>query len=465
MTSNIHQLSKKPEHPATEAMPPEYSDELLALRFAHLHAEHLRYVAPWSRWLKWGGTHWVKDVTLEARNLARTVCRAASSECSGLPIGMKVASGKTIAAVETLAKADRHLAATVDQWDADPWLLNTPAGTIDLRTGKSSTHNPVDYCTKIAAVAPGGECPLWLNFLAKIFEGDVELIAFVQRMAGYALTGITREHALFFLYGTGANGKSVLINTIAGMIGEYHRPAPIETFTTSAVDRHPTEVARLCGARLVTASETEEGRRWAESRIKELTGGDPIAARFMRQDHFEYQPQFKLVIAGNHKPGLKSVDEAIRRRFHLIPFNVTIPPVERDLELANKLKQEWPGILAWTIEGCLQWQSAGLKPPKAVQQATTQYFEAEDSFALWLDECCKKNADGWESSSELFACWKNWASSKGEAVGTDKRLAQLLEANGLKRQRKSKGKREFAGIRLLESAKVVSMPGGMGTGG
>ena len=157
-----------------------------------------------------------------------------------------------------------------------------------------------------------------------------------------ALTGITREHALFFGHGTGANGKSVFVSTVAGMMGNYHRSAPIETLTASSSDRHPTDLAGLRGARLVTAVETEEGRRWAESKIKALTGGDMIAARFMRQDFFEYTPQFKLMIAGNHKPGLRSVDEAIRRRFHLIPFTVTIPPEERDLELGDKLKGECP---------------------------------------------------------------------------------------------------------------------------
>ena len=181
-------------------------------------------------------------------------------------------------------------------------------------------------------------------------DGDHELVAFLQRVAGYALTGSTSAHALFFLYGTGANGKSVFVNTVAGILGDYHRTAPIETFTASSHERHPTDLAGLRGARLVTAVETEEGRRWAESRIKALTGGDKIAARFMRQDFFEFTPQFKLLIAGNHKPGLRSVDEAIRRRFNLIPFAVTIPDEERDENLTDNLKAEWPGILAWMIE-------------------------------------------------------------------------------------------------------------------
>jgi putative DNA primase/helicase len=179
--------------------------------------------------------------------------------------------------------------------------------------------------------------------LRRITAGDDRLVSYLQRAFGYALTGNVREHALFFGYGTGANGKGVTLNTLAGILGDYHESAPIETFTASSGDRHPTELADLRGARLVTATETEEGRRWAESRIKMLTGGDRVKARFMRQDFFEYNPQFKLFITGNHKPSLRSVDEAIRRRFHLIPFTVTIPPEQRDPDLAEKLKTEWPG--------------------------------------------------------------------------------------------------------------------------
>ena len=258
--------------------------------------------------------------------MARRICRDASAECNGKK-GEKaaLASAKTVSAIERLAKSDRRIAATIDQWDADPWLLNTPDGVVDLRTGTLRAHRASDYMTKITVAGPGGACPIFLRFLDRITGSDPELVAYLRRALGYALTGITREHALFFGYGTGANGKSVLLSTVAGILGDYHKTAPIETFTASNVDRHPTDLAMLRGARLVTATETEEGRQWAESRIKTLTGGDRVSARFMRQDFFEFTPQFKLFIAGNHRPGLRSVDEAIRRRFHLVPFAVTIP--------------------------------------------------------------------------------------------------------------------------------------------
>jgi putative DNA primase/helicase len=221
-------------------------------------------------------------------------------------------------------------------------------------------HRPEDHLTKITAVAPSGDCPLWLAFLDRIFGGNTELIGYVQRMLGYSLTGSTREQAMFFGYGTGGNGKSVLIDTVAGILDDYHTTAPIETFAATSGDRHPTELARLGGARLVTAVETEEGRRWAETRIKTLTGGDRIAARFMRQDFFEFKPQFKLFIVGNHQPLLRTVDEAIRRRFNMVPFEVTIPVDERDGTLGGRLKSEWPGILQWMINGCGYWQEKGL---------------------------------------------------------------------------------------------------------
>ena len=214
-------------------------------------------------------------------------------------------------------------------------------------------------------------------------------------------------------------------------MGDYHRTASIETFTVSNMDRHPTDLAGLRGARLVTATETEEGRRWAESRIKQLTGGDIISARFMRPDFFEYVPQFTLIIVGNHKPGLRSVDEAIRRRFHLIPFNITNTEKERDPSLGDKLKDEWPGILHWCIEGCLAWQKQGLAAPKAVLEATAAYLESEDAFAAWIDEECERNANAWTRTSELFASWRAWAERSGVPYGDTKRFRDKLETRGI----------------------------------
>jgi putative DNA primase/helicase len=457
LTIRFHSKSEKPLASAVappdesqivgsaDTRPPAFSDEALALRFAERHAD-LRFVAAWNKWLIWDGARWRFDDTLHAFDLARHVCREAARECNDQH-GASIASARTRGAVEHLARSDRRIAATINQWDADPWLLNTPDGVVDLRTGKARTHRGEDYMTKITAVGPRGGCPRFLAFLDRIAGGDSELVSYLQRMFGYALTGITREHALFFGYGTGANGKSVLMSTVSGALGDYHKTAPIEAFIATNGDRIPNDIAGLRGARLVTATETEEGRRWAEAKIKSLTGGDKIAARFMRAEWFEFLPAFKLVIAGNHKPSLRSVDEAIRRRFHLIPFAVTIPPEERDGELTEKLKAEWPGILAWMIEGCSRWQNGGLQPPQAVHAATEAYLAVEDAIAAWIDDKCDRDPNAWSSSAELFASWTAWATAAGEPVGSQKRFSQTLETRNFTR-RKTEVAQGFLGLRV-----------------
>jgi len=423
-----------------------FSEVALAQRFVDRHAENVRFVDRWGRWMVWDGTRWRHDDTRNAADLARILCDEAATECERRA-SERVGSAKTVSAVLYLASVDRRLAATVGQWDADPWLLNTPDGVIDLRTSKLRPHRHDDYLTKVTAVGPRGDCPLFLRFLHRITGGDTDLIAYLQRALGYALTGVTSGHALFFAYGTGANGKSVLLSTIAGILGDYHKTSAMETFTASKGDRHPTELADLRGARLVTASETEEGRNWAESRIKQLTGGDRISARFMRQDFFEFQPTFKLFVAGNHKPTLCSVDEAMRRRVHMMPFAVTIPPNERDGELSEKLKAERPGILKWLIEGCLRWQREKLAPPQAVTAATAGYMEAEDTIASWIGDRCERDPVAWTSSTELFGSWVAWANAAGERAGSQKRLTQTLESHGFRRH-KTRYAQGFYGLRV-----------------
>jgi putative DNA primase/helicase len=428
---------------------PAFSDEALALEFARRHEHGLRYVAAWSRWYRWTGQRWEADDTLGAFDLARAVCREAAQGCNKDASAKQLGAAKTVAGVVSLARADRRLAATVDQWDADPWLLNTPGGVVDLRTGEARPTTPSDHMTKITAVAPGGDCPLWRGFLDRVTAGDSALQGYLQRLVGYGLTGSTREHVLPFAHGSGGNGKGVFLGAIAGLMGDYAVTAPIETFAASSGDRHPTELAMLRGARLVTAQETEEGRRWAESRIKSLTGGDRITARFMRADFFEFDPQFTLLIAGNHKPGLRSVDEAIRRRFHLIPFTVTISRDERDERLPEKLKAEWSGILRWAIDGCLAWQRQGLNPPDTILAATSAYLDAQDALGAWLDECCDLDANATQPRSELFASWQAWAEKAREFVLPRARFFDALEARGFDPMTR-KGTRAYRGISLKQ---------------
>jgi putative DNA primase/helicase len=323
--------------------------------------------------------------------------------------------------------------------------------TIDLSTGLTRDSQQLDYITKIAGtyIDKSMDVPVWGSFLDRITGGDVELQAYLQRVAGYCTTGLTTEHVLFFLYGTGANGKSVFVNTLAGIWGDYHVTAPTDTFIESKNDRHPTDLAMLQGARLVTAQETEKGRHWAEAKIKMLTGGDRVSARFMRGDFFTYIPQFKLMISGNHKPSLRSVGEAMRRRIHLVPFDVTIPPHEPDPQLSTKLKGEWPGILAWAVEGCIAWQRLGLAPPPAVTGATDEYLAAEDDMQAWLDECCVIDPALQEGSGALYESWKVWADRTRVVggAGSQKAFSQTLTEHGFRSDRRRTGT-VFFGLRV-----------------
>jgi putative DNA primase/helicase len=321
--------------------------------------------------------------------------------------------------------------------------------TLDLKTGKAYPHRREDYCTKITAVAADERVPipLWKAFLAKITAANKDLQDYLQRVAGYCMTGLTTEHVLFFLYGTGANGKGVFLNTLRGIWGDYAVVASMETFIETKYSQHSTDLAMLQGARLVIAQEVEKNKAWAEAKLASMTGGDPITARYMRQDFFTYQPKFKLMIAGNHKPSLRSVNEAIRRRLQLIPFIVTIPAAERDKDLFEKLKPEWPGILNWALEGSLSWQKIGLASPAVVREASEAYFAEEDTLSNWIDECCALDKAYSELSSALYASWKRWAEVAGEYPGSNKAFTKSLDERHYKHKHTREGTM-FSGIAL-----------------
>lgn len=424
------------------------TEDALALAFTRRYHRDWRYVATWGRWLVWDGTRWRTEDTLAATDLIRSVCRHAALRADNPKIAAKLASSSTVGGVERLARADRRHAATTEEWDADPWLLNSPGGVVDLKTGRKRPNDRADRMTKITTASPSGECPQWTAFLSDVTGGDADLQAYLQRMVGYCLTGVTSAHALFFLYGTGANGKSVFANVISTILGDYAATASMDTFVETRGDRHPTDLAGLRGARFVTAIETEQGRRLNESKVKAITGGDKISARFMRQDFFEYTPQFKPVIVGNHKPAIRNIDEAMKRRMHLIPFTVTIPPDRRDARLTEKLLAERDGILAWAVAGCLAWQREGLKPPASVVSATEEYFEAEDALGRWLDERCVRTGNAKSLTAELFTDWKQWAEASGEFIGSQRRFSDLLITRGVEKWRNSVGVRGFQGVGL-----------------
>jgi putative DNA primase/helicase len=424
------------------------TEDGLSTAFTKRYGDDWRYCSLWGKWLVWTGVRWNADQVLYVAHLVRGVCRVASYKADSARIKAKLASASTISAVEKIARSDPKHAATADEWDADTWALNTPGGVVDLRSGAIRAHRREDRMTKITTATPRGDSPIWRVFLNDITGGDAELMAYLQVMVGYCLTGVTSEHALFFLYGTGANGKSVFVNVLTTILGDYAANAPMDTFMESRTDRHPTDLAGLRGSRFVSSIETEQGRRWNESKVKAITGGDKVSARFMRQDFFEYIPQFKLVIAGNHKPSIRNVDEAMKRRLHLIPFTVTIPPERRDGKLTDKLLKERDGILAWAVEGCCLWQRQGLKPPASVVSATEEYFEAEDALGQWMDERCVLAKTHREGVSELFADWREWAERAGEYVGSVKRFSELMATRKFEKCRLTGGARGLAGISL-----------------
>ena len=406
--------------------PFELTEDGVALAFTARHGDALRYCHQTGEWFYWTGAIWQQQKTKLAYSWARRTCRDAAK---GLPVNDRARVGKAAfaAAVERFAQSDETLAVTVDRWDRDPFLLGTPGGTVDLRTTELRPAVRSDYITKATAVTPAAvpDCPLWEAFLNQTTAGDAGLIRFLRQWCGYSLTGDTREHALLFGFGPGGNGKSVFLNTVASIMGDYARTAAMETFTASQGDRHPTDLAMLRGARLVCASETEEGRAWAETRIKQLTGGDTIAARFMRQDFFEFRPQFKLTVIGNHKPVLRNVDDAARRRFNVVPF--LHKPANPDRELEAKLRAEWPAILRWMIEGALDWQMNGLVRPAIVTDATAEYFEAQDHFSRWLAECCDLIPTMSTKPSHLLASFIQWCHANGEPNPDNRKLRGMIE--------------------------------------
>jgi putative DNA primase/helicase len=436
---------------------PEFSESALALTFAERYGGELRFVEAWGRWMRWDGARWEHEKTLLAFDRAHLICREVArafrlvSNASPRPI----ASAKTASGVVALARADRRLAATVEIWDADPWLLNTPGGVVDLRTGEMRPGEPEDYMTKITAVAPDKGCSikLWLSVLRRSMSGDDRMVAYLRRLFGYALTGLTTAETFAFFFGEGANGKTKIIEAVGGCMGDYRIVTPMETFLASRNERHPTEIADLCGARLVTAVETDEGRRWDAAKVKALTGGDTQKARFMHKDLFAFKPQFKPIVHGNKKPRLRSLDEAMRRRLHLVPFEVIIPQAERDEELGAKLKAEGSGILAWMIGGCIEWQAFGLAPPNKVIEATDAYFASQDAVGRWIEENCRLDPNVATKRNDLWADWKVWAEAAGEYVGRNKDFYDELEKRDLE-PTKDSGVRKFRGIALVSKARA-----------
>jgi len=403
----------------------DVSEDSIALAFTQQHGGDLLFDHHVGKWFRWTGVFWEMDETNLALDFARTLARMLADGDRGL------GRASTAAGVEKMARADRTHAVTSAAWDQDPLLLGTPTGTIDLKTGVLSDPNRDDRITRQTGCAPDhGEPTRWLQFLDESLGGDRELVKFLQLWCGYCLTGLTSAHALLFIYGPGGNGKSVFLNSILNILGTYGAVAAMETFTASKHDRHSTELAMLRGARLVTASETEEGRAWAEAKIKAMTGGDPITARFMRQDNFTFRPQFKLTIAGNHAPSLRTVDDAMRRRFNIAPF--ILKPASPDRMLEEKLKAEYPQILAWAIAGARAFLASGLTRPAAVVAATDEYFSEQDVFGQWFEERCEETPGRFDACAKFYADWVAFSKAHGEEPGSLKSFGTNMGKRGYK---------------------------------
>ena len=426
------------------------TEDSAALEFTDKYRGKLLYDHDVGAWFRWTESHWQQERTRLAYAWARNLVRKLTENQT---VRVKAIGRKTtfINGVEKFAATDRTFAVNASNWNSNPLLLATPSGTVELRTGKLRAADPADRINQIAAVGPSrrADCTRWLSFLAEATGEDTDLIGFLQRWCGYCLTGDIGEHALVFCYGPGGNGKSVLLNTVSAILGDYAKTAAMETFVASTYASHPTDLAMLCGARLVTAAETEEGRLWAETRIKQITGGDPITARFMRCDFFTYRPTFKLMIIGNYEPALSRVDDAARRRFNVVPF--IRKPAVVDKHLLEKLRPEWPGILRWMIDGCLAWQREGLAPPETVLAATASYFDNQDLFNQWLEEKCDSepgNESKTATSAELFTSWSKYAKAAGDFAGSRKSFARLLDRRGFEPYRQAGGIRAWKGLRL-----------------
>jgi putative DNA primase/helicase len=425
------------------------TEEAIATEVAARYGGSLLYCVDDGKWYRWAGTHWQRDDTRETFDISRRV--AAEMAASADAKDRKAAGRATfVSGVEKFCQCDPVFSTKAEAFDVDPFLLGTPTGVVDLRTGICRPAVPDDRITKLTGcgVAKTADCPQFLNFLWEITGGDPDLIRFFQQWFGYCLTGATTEHALLFIHGPGGNGKSVLLNVIAGILGEYAANAPMETLTASAGDKHPTDLAGLRGARLVTASETEGGRAWGEQRVKQMTGGDPITARFMRRDFFTYTPTFKIVVAGNHKPDLKNVDDAMRRRLNVVHFGYK--PTNPDRELEAKLKAEGPGILRWAIDGCLDWQRNGLIRPASMLEETRRYFVEQDVVGQWLECCCEVTRDGSakETFANLFSSWTGFCAQTGGDVGSKKDFSSKLRKLGFESKRGTGGTVTYIGIRL-----------------
>lgn len=436
-----------------------FDDTGNAERFADTFGERIRYSYINKSWLYYDGRKWCFDVTGSIYCMADEIVKTMQNDMDyfvknapqswGDPGDVEknfmkhLKQSRSNRAKESMVKElQHHVPITPDQLDTHKSLLNTPNGIINLRTGELMQHDREKYITKITNTEYTDKIdhPLWDKFLYDIFNGDTELIKFVQKSVGYSLTGSTAEQCMFFCYGEGNNGKSTFIDVIASALGDYVSNIQAKSLIVknNSGSSSSEDIARLKGARFVTSSESNEGARLDESLIKQLTGGDSVTASRKYEHEFEFYPEFKLWMSTNHKPIIRGTDTGIWRRVMLIPFTVNIPPDKVDKNLKYKLEQELPGIMKWAVDGCLLWQREGLKAPLAIQQATAEYRSEMDTIGAFINDCCTVGNGYSEKAKQLFKAYLEWAKENNEYEMTSTMFGREI-AKRFKKQHKRNG--------------------------
>ena len=439
-----------------------------ARRFIEQNGRDVRYVHEFRRWYVFDGHHWRADDSGELTRLAQRsmiTIYSDAGQANHPKTAHKIAgharrslSLKSIMAALELAKAEPGITISQRILDANPMFIGVQNGVIDLTTGRLRDGEREDFITKKLPIDynPAATCPRWTRFVSEIMGGNDDLINYLHRLCGYVLTGHVTEQVFAILYGSGANGKSVFMDTLLALSGdEYGCMGAPDLLLASRNSRHPTELADLRGARLVVSAETGEGRRLNENLVKQMTGGDVIKARYMRENFFEFKPEFKLLLATNHKPTVKGTDHAIWRRIHLVPFTQKFSKENRDDALKDKLLTELPGILNWSVAGCLEWQRIGLSPPEAVTSATDDYRKQMDVIADFLSECCviKPNCDA--IKKELYTAYTKWCDGNGETPLTQRQLSERMQERGFTENRTGYA-RKWQGVGLINLTHDVS---------
>jgi len=439
------------------------SDTGNAMRFADLHQDKARFVHTWKKWMLWSGAYWRMDDTGAVQDLVKQTIDAMWEEArNGREELRKKMMGHSLSteadrarkALLSIACAERRIAITSETLDKNEWLLNLRNGTIDLKSQEIREHRQADYLTHLLNLTydTNAECPRWKDFLIQIMDGEEETIDFLQRAVGYSLSGSTREQVFFLLYGTGSNGKSTFLEVIRTLLGSLAQNADFNTFLHREFEAVRNDIARMRGVRFVTAVEAEGDRRFSESIIKILTGGDTVTARYLYSEPFEFKPQFKIWLAANHRPIIRGTDHAIWRRVRLIPFTVTIPAEDQDQDLAQKLQAESPGIMAWAIEGCRLWFERGLGMSEGVRDATECYRDDMDPITPFFEECCVFNEIHRIPSAHLYNAYIAWAEKNGRPKFGNIAFGNMMRDSDKDiRPLKSAGKRCWEGVALKEN--------------